>query len=278
MSLHTPAHPVLAGGAVDAPRTRGNLRRRWLCCGVVLLLGATLIGLGFALRATHNGDRLQTTGQRATATVDSIRLTRDGSGGGVSGYVTVRYTDQAGASHTVELNLGRSAPHHAEGEPIEVVYDTAHPEIVQVVGAAPDAAPLPWPMLIVLGAVFIAIGATLASRLRWLARVLRTNPWVEVESHVLEVPLGGGSQHALTLVELQGAPDEGAVLAGAASWRARPMNAFTPKAWVAGSDRRFVIAATGGAPMVRAKRIRLTPAVLDHGRPGSVPSRLRPTG
>ncbi len=276
MTMRKPSQPVLAGGASDAPATQRNLRRRWLFCGIVLLLGATLVGLGFVLRATH-GDRLQATGQHTTATVDSVRLTRAGSGGGIFGSVTVRYTDQTGAAHSAELNVGHNAPRYAEGEPIEVVYDATNPGVVEVVGAAPVAAPLPWPMLIVLGAVVVAIGASLAGRLRWTARVLRANPWVEVEAHVLEVPLAGGSQHALTLVELHGAPDDGIVLAGAASWRARPMTAFTPRAWVAGSGRRFVIAARGGAPIVCAKRIRLKAAALDQGHPGAVASRLRPT-
>ncbi|MCU1504244.1 MAG: hypothetical protein JWM12_3598 [Ilumatobacteraceae bacterium] len=240
------------------------------------MAGVGLILLGIAFRAEQNGDRLQTTGRRTTGTVQAIRLTRDGSGGGVSGYVTVRYADDVGDEHTAELNLGRSAPHHAVGEPIEVVYDPAHPARVQVVGAAPDAAPLPWPALVLLGMVAGAIAIGLAKRLRWTWRVLRANPWVEAGSRVLEVPLAGGSQHALTLVELRGAPDDGPTLAVAATWRARPMVAFTPKAWVAGSDRRFVIAAPGGAPMVRAKRVRLTAATLDDGRRVPPPSRLGP--
>lgn len=109
--------------------------------------------------------------------------------------------------------------------------------------------------------------------------MLRRNPWVEVPATLLEVPLAGGSRHAITLVELRRAPDEGRVLAASAMWRARPMIDLTPTAWVAGSGRHFIVAAVGGAPLVRAKRVRLSDGQRQPPGPQATPpSRLHPIG
>ena len=93
--------------------------------------------------------------------------------------------------------------------------------------------------------------------------MLRANPWVEVPSKLLQVPIAAGDAHTLTMIELQGAPDDTTVLATAVSFRARPMSDLVGTTWVAGDDRRFYLAAPGGSPIVRAKRIRLTAKATD---------------
>jgi hypothetical protein len=273
------AVPAELGGAASAPRTRRSLRRKRFGCLVVACLGALLVAGAVAMRVRQDDGRLQASGAHATATVDAVRLTRAGGAGGPSGFIDVHFVDGAGVTRQASINLGRVAPRYPVGQAVDVVYDAGNPAVVQVVGRPANAAAVPWPFLLGLGALALVVAAATARRVRWQTRVLRANPWVEVPAHLLEVPLAGGTRHAITLVELQGAPDEGAVLAAAAMWRARPMVDLIPRAWVAGSDRRFIVAAVGGAPIVRAKRVQLMDGDHDVVRPASTPptSQLGPS-
>ena len=67
----------------------------------------------------------------------------------------------------------------------------------------------------------------------------------------------GARRPIAVLLELDGAPDAEPVLAGPLPPRLVPE--LVPDAWVAGSARRFVVAATGGAPLGRTQRTRLRP-------------------
>jgi hypothetical protein len=268
------------GGAATAPRTRRSLRRKRLGCLMGACVGALLVAGAVVMRVRQDDGHLQASGVRAVATVDDVRLTHAGGAGGPSGSIDIHFVDGTGTIRHAAINLGGVAPRYAPGEAVPVVYDAGDPSVVQVVGRPVNAAPMPWPILLGLGLIGLVVAAATARRVRWQTRVLRANPWVEVPAHLLEVPVAGGTRHAITLVELRGAPDEGVVLAAAAMWRARPMVDLTPRAWVAGSDRRFIVAAVGGTPIVRAKRVQLMDGDHDVVQPTSTPpsSRLGPTG
>jgi hypothetical protein len=121
---------------------------------------------------------------------------------------------------------------------------------------------------VLFGVVLVGAGARGVRRLRWTRGVLADNPWVAVASRVFEIAGSDSSTRpVLRVVELSGAPDEGAVFAGPVSGRL--MEDLAPVAWVAGSDRHFLVAAPGGAPVMRLKRIRIrgTRAFISERRP-----------
>ena len=95
---------------------------------------------------------------------------------------------------------------------------------------------------------------------------LRDNPWVVADATVIERPV--------RMLQLRGAPEGGAVLGEPLSWRARTLAEFAPRAWVAGSDRRFLVAPPGGAPVLRLRRVRLIGGGHDESETVPLPSRF----
>ncbi|MCU1393967.1 MAG: hypothetical protein JWM34_2395 [Ilumatobacteraceae bacterium] len=174
------------------------------------------------------------------------------SWGGTTGpTVAVRYAFTAadGTARTGTLGVARPSARYTVGATIDITYPVGHPEQSHVSGEIRDATSVPWfvPFLFGLGALVIGVAAL--SRMRWIRATLRDNPWVLAEVAVIQRPI--------RLLQLRGAPDDGNLLAEPLSWRARTLDEFAPTAWVAGTDRRFLVAPPGGAPVLRCRRIRL---------------------
>ncbi len=242
--------------AADAPATRRNLWRRRLWCAAGALVAALFAVLAVWLWSDHrSGVEAERAGARATATITEVDVQNLG-GGRSGGRVHFEFTDDEGTAHDGDVLLDRRISRYQVGQRIEVSYPPADPSAAVVIGDGTDPAPLPW----VIPAIGAAVVALLAAYGAWCVRrahrVLRDNPWVEVPSRLVQVGVGAG--HALSLLELDGAPDDGKVLATAISWRTRPMADIARRTWVAGDDRHFYLAGLGGAPVVRAKRLRLT--------------------
>jgi hypothetical protein len=254
---------ALTGAALDAPATRRNLRLRWMLCAAAALLAIALAGFAAWLWTAHrDGVAAERAGARATATITAVQVQNLGSGR-TGGRITFDFVDAEGVAHSGTSLLDQRVRRYTVGELVEVSYDHLRPTQVTVIGDGTDPAPLPWPVAAIPALVVAAIAVHAGRRLLHTAAVLRTNPWVVVPSRLLQVPIAAGSAHALTMIELHGAPDDATVLATAVSFRARPMSDLVGTTWVAGDDRRFYLAAPGGSPIVRAKRIRLTAKATD---------------
>jgi hypothetical protein len=259
--------------ALDAPATRRCLRRRWLGCAALALGAILLVGLVAWLRHADH-DATERDGERATGTVETLEMRS--IGGHTSGTLGIRFADDDGISHLAEVPLDERIRRFAAGDAVEVAYPVGRPDDVVLVGIT-EQAPMPWIVPALGAAVLAAIAADVAVRLRRCTKVLARNPWVAVRSREIQVPLGPGGGGVMAVLELDGAPDDGLTLAVAASVRARPMADVAGDTWVAGDDRRFYLAAAGGAPVVRAKRVRLIERA-GNGVVASTPlhSRLRP--
>lgn len=120
------------------------------------------------------------------------------------------------------------------------------------------SAEIPWIAPTIAALVLAGIFVDLAVRQHRTTRVLRSEPWVEVASRLRQIPMGVRAANAMSILELHGAPDDGIVLATPAGVRARPMADLAGRTWVVGDGRRFYVAAAGGSPIVRVKRLRLT--------------------
>jgi hypothetical protein len=102
----------------------------------------------------------------------------------------------------------------------------------------------------------VVAGALLTLRSAIIRRTLRDNPWVVTRSALIEATASRTARRPVArFLELDGAPDAEPVLAGPLSARIVPE--LVEEAWVAGSDRRFVVAAVGGAPLARTQRAKL---------------------
>ena len=246
------------GAALDAPATRRCMRRRRMGGAAIVPVVAALVGLAVLLwRMDRDGVAADAGEVHVTAVIEAVEAS--GSGEHSAGTMTLSFADAAGVDHqrvvaVTDVRLLRV------GQDVDVAYDPDDPDDVAVVS---DPAPIPW-FVPALGALVLAcVGVDVAVRLRRTTAVLATNPWVEVTSKVLQIPLLAGPSNVVTMIELHGAPDDGVVLATAAGVRARPMADLAPRTWVAGDGHRFYLAAPGGAPVVRAKRIRLRPGAED---------------
>jgi hypothetical protein len=125
--------------------------------------------------------------------------------------------------------------------------------------------PIPWVVPLGLGLLGLVAGALLASRTWSIGRTLRNNPWVAVRSTLVEATASPTRRPIARFLELDGAPDGEPVLTGPLSARIVPD--LVDEAWVAGSERHFVVAAVGGAPLARTQRARLRPrASSERGR------------
>src|SRR6185312_10228057 len=246
------------GAAADAPATRRNLHRRWLGCAAAALLAVLLAVLaGWLWRAHRSGVALERDGVRAPATITAVDLHNLGAGR-IGGRITFDFVDADGVARSGDAVLDQRVRRFHVGQTVEVAYEPGRPGDAVVIGDGTDPAPLPWLVPAIGAAVLAGIALYAARGLRRTADVLRNHPWVEVSSRLVQVPIAAGASHALTMLELHGAPDDGRVLTSAVSLRTRPMADVAGRTWVAGDGRRFYVAATGGAPVVRVKRVRLT--------------------
>ena len=243
--------------AADAPGTRRQLRRRWIACWLVAVVGVALIVVGSLVRISDiRTHQAESTGRDPYALVTQV-VSQSGGRGPGSTIVTVRFHDLDGVAHTGRLTLDRSAGSHEVGSMVTVDFDAADPTRFSIVGEETGSAPVPWLVVSLVGLVAISIAAVAATWLRWTSRALRDNPWVVVESRVIEQAAGArGRRIVLRMLELRGAPDEH-TLAMPLSWRAQSLDEFAPHAWVAGTGRRFLVARPGGTAIHRFRRIRV---------------------
>jgi hypothetical protein len=114
----------------------------------------------------------------------------------------------------------------------------------------------PWEVPALFGAGLLAASAVAASRLRWVRRTLHEHPWVVADARVVTATRSStGGHRAERALRLSGAPDPRTVFAAAVGVRSPSMAGFEPEAWVAGTGRQFLVAAPGGAPILRVRRV-----------------------
>jgi hypothetical protein len=258
--------------AADAPGTKRVMRHRWIAGGTIGVVGVALIVIGSLVRISDiRAHQAESTGRDPHAVVTRV-VSQPGGRGPGSTILTVRFHDLSGVAHTGQLTLDRSAGGRAVGSTVTVEFDAHDPSRFSVVGEETGSAPIPWLVVSVLGVVMIGIAVVAATWLRWTSGVLRDNPWVVVESRVIERATSDDSRLILRVLELRGAPDEH-TLAMPLSWRAQSLDEFAPTAWVAGSGRRFVVAVSGGAGIHRFRRVRLIGERADPSDGVALPSR-----
>jgi hypothetical protein len=251
--------------ALDAPATRRWMRHRVIGAIAGVLLGGGLVAGGLLVRAT-TGDPVQVgpTSREAMATITALRHLSNGLLGATS-HIIVTYRAEDGRDHTAEIDVGVPKPQYAAGVTVPVVYQKADFDAAQLEGV-PTNPPVPWVVPFGLGVVGLVLGPLLFGRVWMIGRTLRENPWVMVRSTLVEATANptGARRPVAVFLELDGAPDAEPVLAGPLPPRLVPE--LVPDAWVAGSGRRFVVAATGGAPLGRTQRARLRPRATSERR------------
>ncbi len=257
MAESTPARTASMFRAADAPATRRLVRRRRIVCTAVIALGVALVVAGVLMRTSEADQRRQDSSGRDThALVTQIVLHRGGTGPSSSS-ATVTFHTTDGVEHSAELTRGRAATPYRSGSVVTVVYDAHDPTHVSILGDPFASGLIPWFVPLATGVLLLILGGGAGIWLRWAERVLEQNPWVSVTSTVIEKPMSdGGRRVILRMLELNGAPDN-STLAAPIGWRERTLDDLSPIAWVAGSDRRFLVAGPGGAPLRRFRRVRL---------------------
>lgn len=233
------------------------MRRRWIACTIGALVAIGLLVVGGLL--WHSGDDWRTWSAhqvQTSATVVDIVSDTGGRGPG-STTVAFGFLDATGAGRQGSVLLTRTDAYHV-GDVAQIYYDADDPGHVALVDRPKEPPPIPWLAPTCAGLCVLAFVAVAAWRLRASARILRDNPWVVAESRLVELALDGvAGRNVLRMLELVGAPDEGPVLAAPIALRAQLIDQLVPQAWVAGSDRRFVAGAPGGARLLRMRRVRL---------------------
>ncbi|MCU1359493.1 MAG: hypothetical protein JWN99_782 [Ilumatobacteraceae bacterium] len=242
--------------AADAPGTHRWLRHRTIACTVATVIAVVLIVGATVQRMTTGSQPVDARHRQTVATITGVDSHLPGSTGPTTS-LTFSFRAEDGSAHSGRLAATRPSADFTVGAALAVVYDIDHPDSAQVVGRSADRATIPWFVPLALGLAFATVSLAAAQRLRWAARVVRDNPWVMAQSAKREMAVPGVRRYVLRTLVLCGAPDEGEVLAQPLSWRARALDQYVPSAWVAGSDRRFVVAAPGGAPLLRCRRVRL---------------------
>ncbi len=244
--------------ALDAAATRRSIRRRIIAIVVALVVGLAAVTWGIAIwRAARQVDPIQANGVRITATVTDVRLATSGQSGPPSVSIVITFT-AGGETRVGTVDAGRDANAYHSGDSVDIVYPAADPSRFELAGKPPDSSPLPWFVAAGFGVVVLTLAAYGIRRTSWAVHVLRRSPWVVVQSRVVEVPFGTPSRFVTRVVVLRGAPDDGQTFAAPVAWRSHALAGMEAEAWVAGSDRRFLIAPAGGGPLLRAKRVKLT--------------------
>src|SRR6478735_2335675 len=183
---------ALTGAALDAPATRRNLRRRWMLCAAAALLAFALAGCALWLWRVHrDGVAAERAGERATATITAVDVQNLGSGR-TGGRITFDFVDADGIAHSGTSLLDQRVRRYAVGDQVEVSYDHLRPTQATVIGDGTDPAPVPWPVAAIPAIAIAAIAVHAGRRLRRTTAVLRANPWVEVPSKLLQVPIAAG--------------------------------------------------------------------------------------
>jgi hypothetical protein len=247
--------------ACDAPPTRRWLRRRLIAAAAALIVGIGLAVTGVVVRARTGRHEALTAGRReANATITDVRSVDHGKAAATV-MLTLAYRTTDGRARSAQLDVGLPPPQYVEGTRIPIVYEAAHPERVLLEGTRNP--PIPWFVPLGLGALGAVAGALLALRAAIIRRTLRDNPWVVTGATLVDATAGRCSRRPVgRFLELDGAPDAEPVLAGPLPARIVPPR--TEEVWVAGSDRRFVVATVGGAPLARTQRAKLRePAASD---------------
>lgn len=220
-----------------------------------MIVGIGLAVAGVALRVRTGRPYELTAGRKeATARISDVRAVEHGTAA-TTVTLTLSYRTNDGRTRSAQLDVGTPRRQYVEGTQVPIVYEAAHPDRVLLEGA-PVNPPIPWFVPLGLGALGTVAGALLVLRAAIIRRTLRDNPWVATRATLVEATTSKRSRRPVGhFVELDGAPDAEPVLAGPLSARIVPGPA--EEVWVAGSDRRFVVAAVGGAPLARTQRATL---------------------
>jgi hypothetical protein len=234
--------------AADAPETVRYLRRRRRLGIAGLVVGTVLIAGAFALLVADHRIDDRSGDERAVATVVDV-TTKWGGTTGPTASIQFTFTSADGVRHVGQLALARPGDRFTVGSTIDVFYQPNDPGHAEVVGEVRDSTSVPWFVPLILGSGAFAVGVAALRHRRWIVTTLTDNPWVVADAMVIERPV--------RMLQLSGAPEGGSVLAEPLSWRARTLGEFAPRAWVAGTDRRFLVAPPGGAPVLRFRRVRL---------------------
>ncbi len=243
--------------AADAPSTRRVVRRRRIVCTAVIGLGVALVVIGLVIRTSDADQQRRDSSGRDTNAVVTQVVQHSGGTGPTSSLATVTFHTADGVEHSAVLTRARAATPYHPGSVVTVLYDAQNPTHVSILGEPFASGLIPWFVPLLAGILLLFLGVGGASWLRWATRVLDENPWVSVASTVIEKPMrDGGRRVIMRMLELKGAPDT-STLAAPIGWRERALDELSPVAWVAGSDRRFLVAAPGGAPLRRFRRVRL---------------------
>jgi Protein of unknown function (DUF3592) len=241
--------------ACDAPPTRRWLRRRLIAGVAAVIVGIGLAVAGVVVRTRTGKPEELTPGRReTTAKISDVRAVNNGKTGATI-TLTLAYHTQDGRARSVHLDVGMPRAQYVEGTQVPILYEAAHPDHVLLEGV-PVNPPIPWFVPLGLGVLGVVAGALLTLRSAIIRRTLRDNPWVVTRSALVEATASKSARRPVArFLELDGAPDAEPVLAGPLSARIVPE--LLEEAWVAGSDRRFVVAAVGGAPLARTQRAKL---------------------
>ena len=137
------------------------------------------------------------------------------------------------------------------------------PPVTTLVGSSgrggvivPTDGGFPWIVPVLFGVALLLLAAVAAARLRWARRVLHEHPWVVADAQVVEaMRTSVRSTRAERVLRLSGAPDDTPVIAASVGLRAPTLAEFAPQAWVAGDGPQFLVAAPGGAPILRVRRL-----------------------
>lgn len=253
----TDARTASAFRAADAPATRRVVRRRRVVCTAVIGLGVFLVVLALVIRTSDADQQRRDSSGRDTNAVVTQIVPHSGGTGPTSSSATVTFHTADGVEHSAELTRARAATPYRPGAVVTVLYDARGPTHVSILGEPFASGLIPWFVPCLAGTLLLVLGGGAARWLRWAERVLDENPWVTVASTVIEKPMSdSGRRVILRMLELNGAPDS-STLAAPIGWRERALDELSPVAWVAGSDRRFLVASPGGAPLRRFRRVRL---------------------
>jgi Protein of unknown function (DUF3592) len=244
--------------AADAPGTRRVMRRRRAVVRLAVVAGIALIIIGMMIRVSDQHTRQAESTGRDTQAVLTEVVRQTGGTGPSSTAIAVTFHTADGGVHTGRLMLDRAASGYRVGDIVTVTYDVDDPSRFSIVGEPFEPSPIPWFVVSLFGVVFLGLGLGGMRSVTWTNRILCDNPWVAAESKVIEKLVGdGGRRVIMRMLELHGAPDD-STLAAPISWRAQSVDEFAPSAWIAGSDRRFLVAAPGGTAIHRFRRVRLT--------------------
>ena len=244
--------------AIDEGATRRSLRRRW---AVVIGLAVVALGLaasaGARVRVDEGASVLQRDGRVADGTIVEVDAERVGRARVADGSVQVRF-EADGQAHQSAVYVGTAVPAYHADQDVQVVYDPADLNRVELRGVTTAGRGLPATPALALGALFAAMAFVAGRHVVLIRHVLRREPWRTVASSLVQVPQSIGlRQGSRTRVVLE-------TMAGPVTVEPVGLNrvdpGFAPEVRCAGTaGPHVVLAAPGGGHVVLARPVRVSP-------------------